>query len=728
MSARLAVGLLLAASFAHAAEIRGKVTNVIGGEPLARVQVSVLNTKYQAITSGDGSFTIRELKAGSYTLRFEAVGYRLVTVPFSLADTTETKEFEVNLAPDNFRRTDSVVVTGDIFHGSDSPAVNAMILTSSEIKESSTVLADDPFRAIQSLPGVSPAGNNELYAEFIVMGAPFSTVGIYLDDVLIPSPFHSIPNELNGASLSMLTSETVQEMNLYPVAYPEKVGDLTGAALDIRTRDGSNTKPMFRIAPGIADSEFLGEGGLGPARKGSWLTSVRKSYIGWLVRNRVGPSFSDISFYDGDAKFMYDVTPRHHLSLYGLAGHTNVEVAQPFNPLDLKHGATDFYLGRLGWRWSISPHLLLDNRVAFIRTPYSETFFDGQQMHSSYKEWSGGGNLAWNWNSENLFEAGWTLRRENYGNVGHSLGSGYAQHSSSFFGHRLRFSGGLRLDDTPRSSIQPFSPQASLSFHAGATLFDVGYGRYVTLTPAFTGNNVSLGCPYFLQDWTASDQATAGVEQRFGDHTRVRLQVFNRHHHLSFHNDLMPCAQGQETDVTGSFERGYSQGAQLILQRRSANRLSGWIGYTLAYARQSVRMGPQGLAFFPDYFSTAEDQRHSLNAFAMYRLKPTISLGGKFLFGSGFPIISGVFAPDSNGNPHPVPPVRLGAYLRADARVNKSWAWTRWKLTLYGEVLNITNHPNRIVTSSSYAADGQLETTTAEALPVTPTAGLAFEF
>ena len=211
-------------SFAHAAEIRGKVTNVIGGEPLARVQVSVLNTKYQAITSGDGSFTIRELKAGSYTLRFEAVGYRLVTVPFSLADTTETKEFEVNLAPDNFRRTDSVVVTGDVFHGSDSPAVNAMILTSSEIKESSTVLADDPFRAIQSLPGVSPAGNNELYAEFIVMGAPFSTVGIYLDDVLIPSPFQTIPNELNGASLSMLTSETVQEMNLYPVAYPEKLG------------------------------------------------------------------------------------------------------------------------------------------------------------------------------------------------------------------------------------------------------------------------------------------------------------------------------------------------------------------------------------------------------------------------------------------------------------------------------------------------------------------------
>src|SRR5947207_112192 len=61
-------------------------------------------------------------------------------------------------------------------------------------------------------------------------------------------------------------------------------------------------------------------------------------------------------------------------------------------------------------------------------------------------------------------------------------------------------------------------------------------------------------------------------------------------------------------------------------------------------------------------------------------------------------------------------------------RFQRSWAWRRLKLTLYGEVLNVTNHPNRIVTSSFYTQDGQLVTTTAEALPVTPTLGLAFEF
>jgi len=76
-------------------------------------------------------------------------------------------------------------------------------LTSSEVREASTVLADDPFRAIRALPGVSATANNELLAEFSVMGAPFSEVGLYLDDVLLQSPFHNAPTVQNRASLTI---------------------------------------------------------------------------------------------------------------------------------------------------------------------------------------------------------------------------------------------------------------------------------------------------------------------------------------------------------------------------------------------------------------------------------------------------------------------------------------------------------------------------------------------
>ena len=137
---RFALGLLLVTSLAYAAEVRGKVTNVIGGEPLARVQVSVLNTDWQTVTARDGTFSINNIKLGKHTLRFEAVGYRLVTVPLLIAEDSETKEFEVNLAPDNFRRTESVVVTGDIIQASDPLSVIEINLTSTEIKQASTVI------------------------------------------------------------------------------------------------------------------------------------------------------------------------------------------------------------------------------------------------------------------------------------------------------------------------------------------------------------------------------------------------------------------------------------------------------------------------------------------------------------------------------------------------------------------------------------------------------------
>ena len=369
MRSRLAGVMLLSFSILlHAAEIRGKVVSVAGGEPLARVQVAVLDARREAVTAAittkDGSFVIQDLASGHYTLRLNAVGYRLITVDFSLAAGEAVKEFDITLVPDNFRRTEKVEVKGDIFQGPDSPAVNEVNLTSSEIRETSTVVADDPFRAIQTLPGVSASGNNDFFAQFSVMGASFDSTSIYIDGILVPSPFHGT-NATEGATLSILTSETIEDIKLLPAAYPEKYGDSVGAALDLQTRDGSRTPPIFRASIGLADTELLGEGELGKSRKGSWLASARKSYLGYLLRNRLNDTSDDVSFYDGDLKLTYDVAPNQTVSFYGVGGHTLVDLVHPsynLTPDDIKRGTNDFIMGRIGWRWAVNPHLLVDTR------------------------------------------------------------------------------------------------------------------------------------------------------------------------------------------------------------------------------------------------------------------------------------------------------------------------------------------------------------------------------
>ncbi len=415
MYSRLVASCFLLPALLHAAEIRGKVVSVVGGEPLARVQVTALETGAQTITAKDGSFVIRKFAPGNYTLRFNAVGYRLVTQPFSLAAGEELKEFDVTLAPDNFRRTEKVEVKGDIFQGADSPAIIKTNLTSSEIRETSTVLADDPFRSIQTLPGVSASGNNDFYAQFSVMGEPFENTSTYLDGILVPQPFHGLTNISEGATLSIVTSESIEDIKLLPVAYPEKYGDAVGAALDLHTRDGSRTAPIFRASIGLADTELLGEGKLGHSNRGSWLASARKSYLGYLLRNRLNENYTDVSFYDAALKLAYDVRPNQTVTFYGVGGHTFANLLQPQNggdPNSFKHGTNDFIVARAGWRWTVNPHLLLDTRAAYLQAPDKTwNLFNQVLSDDHHGEWVAGSDVVWSWHPGHVLEGGWTVRR-----------------------------------------------------------------------------------------------------------------------------------------------------------------------------------------------------------------------------------------------------------------------------------------------------------------------------
>jgi hypothetical protein len=769
MRFRLSVFFLLLTAAAQAAEIKGKVTNAVGGEALGRVEVVVLETKTSTVTSIGGEFDLPNLAPGSYTLRLNAVGYRMLTIPFALASADEVKQFSITMVPDNFHRTDKVDVHGDVFQAADSPATVETNLTSTEIRETSTVFADDPFRAVQTLPGVSAEGNNEFFAEFSVMGAPFSSVSIYIDDVLVPSPFHEIGTSAEGASLGVLTSEVVEEMNLMPAAYPEKFGDAAGAALDVRTREGSRGAPLFRITTGIAASEILGEGELGSAREGSWLFSARKSYINYLIRNRVQDA-ADVGFEDGDLKLNYDLTPRQNVSLFATDGHTNMAQNDPASLTNFEYanGNSDFTFARAGWRWTLSPRLLLDARGAYLREP--DQLFNNAGIlltKTDHREWVGGAGMSWAWAPDDVLQAGWSERQlrdsqeqtgiNSSGQLQQSLyvgtglrQSGYLQQTLALLQSRVHILGSVRWDSLTGFNVHPFSQQISAALQAARStqlqLAAGSYQQYSDLAEPFQ----SLCLPFgFMPE--KSDHFTAAIEQRVGENTRVRLQAFDRQN--SWAMGVLPGFDGQVGSVpstpcpsfnrlpNSTYQRDYSRGVQLILQRRSANRLSGWLGYTLAQARERqyqvlFPIPPDAaIVAFPNstfYYPTLDDQRHTLNVFATYRLRPSLSLSGKFLYGSGFPVPSGAYVEIGNGQYVAVGlnETRLSPYQRLDIRSDKDWAFQHWKLTLYAEVLNLTNHYNAryAYESAVNPATGQAQVQTLQGLPITPTAGLAFQF
>src|SRR5262249_28236589 len=134
---------------------------------------------------------------------------------------------------------------------------------------------------------------------------------------------------------------------------------------------------------------------------------------------------------------------------------------------------------------------------------------------------------------------------------------------------------------------------------------------------------------------------------------------------------------------------GWSRGFDVLVQRRSANGVSGWIAYSYGQARRHDAQ--EGLEFDADF-----DQRHTVTAYASARLSETLNLSVKYRYGSGFPLpgfiqvgAGGATFLSEQRNEY-----RPDAYGRLDLRANKAWLFRGWKLTLFGEVLNVLGREN----------------------------------
>ncbi len=153
------------------------------------------------------------------------------------------------------------------------------------------------------------------------MGASYANTSIYLDGILVPSPFHGADIS-QGATLSMFTSETIEDVKLLPAAYPENMA-MPWEPLSISTRAMAAAWRPVSVPP--SDLPIRNSSG-----KGNW--AARSGVRGWrpharaisaiCSRNRLNDTSDDISFYDADLKLTYDLTPKQNVNFYGVGGHT----------------------------------------------------------------------------------------------------------------------------------------------------------------------------------------------------------------------------------------------------------------------------------------------------------------------------------------------------------------------------------------------------------------------
>ena len=167
---------------------------------------------------------------------------------------------------------------------------------------------------------------------------------------------------------------------------------------------------------------------------------------------------------------------------------------------------------------------------------------------------------------------------------------------------------------------------------------------------------------------------------------------------------------------------GSARGVELTLAAAVPVGLSGWIGY--AFGRLRYTDVPRQETFDGDF-----DQRHTLNTYAEYRLSPRTSVSAKFRMGSNFPLPgyyemkpAGLFL-NTIRNTERVP-----IYARLDLRANRTFNFSRRRLTLFAEVLNVLNRANYEAAVGSVRSNGQLFGWLDKLFPLLPSAGLRIDF
>jgi hypothetical protein len=240
---------------------------------------------------------------------------------------------------------------------------------------------DDPMRAMQTLP--SATATDDLYSEFAVRGNPFRYVGLVVDGVPTRYLMHSLNGITDGGSVAMINSETLASVSLLRGSYPQRTGRQLGAEIDFTTREGGRDEFRGRAGLSGTSTTFLGEGPIAHG-KGSWLLSVRRSYLDYLIE-RIDPENGfAFGFVDAQAKATYDVNSKHQLSIITLLGRARFDEGDPgIGVNEIQTGISRAWLTSLSWRYLASPRFAITQRLFWTGLRYQNDNRDGAMLDTA---------------------------------------------------------------------------------------------------------------------------------------------------------------------------------------------------------------------------------------------------------------------------------------------------------------------------------------------------------
>jgi hypothetical protein len=721
-------------------------------QPMRGVLVYVEDQPVFATTDRDGRFAL-PLPPGHYAIAASVIGYALVRTPIDVvAGAIVPVTFRMSEGAGSF--TDRVTVSGTVRNDADAGA-GAGALYGRELENLRGVMLDDPLRAIQAMPAAT--ATDDFYSEFAVRGNAWRHVGLAVDGIPTKYLMHTVHGVVDGGSIAMINSETLGSVALHPGSYAQRTGRQLGAQVDLTTRDGNREEFHGRAGLSGTSATFLGEGPLQDGR-GTWLLSVRRSYLDYLIK-RIEPDASfAFGFYDGQAKVIYDLSSRHQVSSTTLLGRAAfTEDATGLDDNDRKESDSYAWLQAVGWRYTPGPRFAVTQRLYTTGVDYDTRNPEGVTIESAH-------SLDVGWRADATFApaARWLLefggdaqrltgrnffsRRLTAGGTQITLndfheraaaGSAYAQ-AVIAAAPQLTVMPGVRIDRWTLLDETTASPWLTAEVRVGSrTRLRGGSGIYRQFADLDQVYGLRGGGTDLRPERAV--HADFGVEHSLTDDTRLSVTAYTRDERdvlWPIGSEPRRAAGGR---ITPGFAdapwtnawRGRGRGIEALLRRDSPGGLSGWIGY--AYSRLRYTQDSTGETFWAN-----ADQRHTLSLYGNYRVSSRTGVSAKLRYGSNYPLTGYVaHSPEAavvDGEPAFYAltdvrnTVRLPAYARLDVRADRAFNWSGRRLVLFVEVANTLNRDNRRTTPYGVDRSGRVFGATESLMPIVPSAGFVVEF
>lgn len=690
--------------------ISGRLTDATNGENLIGATVEALGPGKGNISNEYGFYSIT-LPAGgdSVTLRFSYLGYEPALRRVKPAGINI--KLDVALQPRGEMLKEVVISANSLEEKVKSTEMSVTTLSTRDAKALPALFGEvDIIKILQLKPGI--VAGSEGTTGIFVRGGNSDQNLIVLDEAVVYNA-----NHLFGF-FSTFNSDAVKDLKVYKGGFPAQYGGRLSSVIDVRMKEGNNKEYDVTGGIGLIASRLTIEGPI-QKEKSSFIVSGRRTYADLITRginmaNEDNPDYNpipDYYFYDLNTKVNFTLSPKDRLYLSGYFGRDVFKFQdETFNFLFDWGNAT----GTARWNHTFGPKLFSNTTFTFSDYRYRiRNLIQGFSFNlgSNVKDVNTKVDFYYQPNNQHTIRFGANVTYHEFdvarlkfgsddGRVNFESGQGYdGMEYGVYFSdewaltERLKVNYGSRISawQNDPAFYWNFEPRVAANYAISDKWSVKGsYSRMNQYVHLLASSGLSLPTDIWYPSTETvkpeiSDQIAIGTSYLFRDKILITWEAWYKW--LQNQVDFIDGAElfgNDELEGELTIGRGYAYSPLELEIEKKDGRLTGWIGYTLAW----VKRGDFPVINNGEYFAPRFDTRHNLSIVALYNLSRKWQFTATWVYTSGYvswlPMGRYTFQ-DVPGAPfQPVVPVygarntfRYPPYMRLDLGIVRKWKTRR---------------------------------------------------